>query len=153
MHIRPTLPASCVGVCSSIQARGILCTCSHVMRSWITITNYLVRVSEYVKTHGELPGIKPIGGGDITMNRDMNDNHHYVGFGDSHEDYVSVQRVRLTPLKNRDPRRPQSTTRRNWKGEDDKNRDQTSPWGRVRKNEKHLCITCGLYYASRSSLL
>ena len=62
--------------------------------------DYLVRVSEYVKTHGELPGIKPIGGGDITMNRDMNDNHHYVGFDDSHDDYVSVQRVRLTPLKN-----------------------------------------------------
>ena len=58
------------------------------------------------------------------MNGDMNDNH-CVDVGEGQDDYISVQRVCLTPVKNRDPRlrSTQSTPRRNWNGEDEKTRD------------------------------
>ena len=69
--------------------------------------DYLVRASEYLKAHGELPEINATGGGDITMpmNGDRNDNHCVdVGETENQDDYVSVQRIRLKPTKNRDPR-------------------------------------------------
>ena len=83
---------------------------------------------------------------------DMNDNHR-VDVGDSQED-VSVRRVRLTPVKNRDPRlrRAQSTPRRNWNGEDDKSRDPDFALGKGKKSGKVPCDYCGRYYASKDSL-
>ena len=131
-----------------------LFTCHGVVEN--SHRDYLVRASEYQMTHGELPEIEPAGE-DITMNSDRNDNHHCVGVGDSQDqdDYVSVQRVSLTPIKNRDPRlrRAQSTPRRNWNGEDDKSRDPDFALGKGKKSRKHHCATCGRYYASRSTLL
>ena len=112
--------------------------------------DYLVRASEYLMRHGELPEIEHTGGG---MNSDMNDNH-CVDVGESQDDYVSVQRVRLTPMKNRDPRlgREQSTPRRNWNGEDDKSRDPDFALVKGKKSGKVLCVTCGRHYASKDTL-
>jgi len=128
-----------------------LFTCHGVVEN--SHRDYLVRASVYQMAHGELPMIEHTGGGDIAMNSDMNDNHH-VDVGESQDDYVSVQRVRLTPLQNRDPRlrRAQSTPRRNWNGEDDKSSDPDFALGKGKKSGKHLCVTCGRHYASRSTL-
>ena len=118
--------------------------------------DYLVKASEYQMAHGELPEITNYHCNhteDIEMNiSDMNDNHR-VDVGDSQED-VSVRRVRLTPVKNRDPRlrRAQSTPRRNWNGEDDKSRDPDFALGKGKKSGKVPCDYCGRYYASKDSL-
>ena len=133
-----------------------LFTCHGVMDD--NHRDYLVRASEYLKAHGELPEISATGG-DITMpmNGDrnyMNDNH-CVDVGESQDDYVGVQRVRLTPMNNRDPRlrRAQSTPRRSWNGEDDKTRDPDFSVGRKgKKSGKVLCVTCGRHYASKDTL-
>ena len=118
--------------------------------------DYLVKASEYQMKNGELPEINTPE--DVAMNVfDYNKNeNHLVDDGDNENDSVSVRRVVLTPVKNRDPRlrRTQSTPRRNWSGEDDKDRDPDFSLGKGKKSTggKHLCVTCGRYYASKTTL-
>ena len=123
-----------------------LLTCHGVVEN--SHRDYMVRASEYLMAHGELPEIQ--NNEDIAaMNGDMNDNH-CVDVGESQDDDVSDHRVRLTPMKNRDPRlrRAQSTPRRNWNGEDNKSRDPDFALGKGKKSGKILCIYCGRHYAS-----